>query len=209
MSDAVTELIVVRHGQTDLNREPRFQGQIDAPLNALGQLQAERLSERLAAERVDALVASDLTRTRQTAEPSSQRLGLTASLTALLREQSFGVLEGLSFSEAQARHPQAWEGWLAHDPDVAPPGGETTRRFHARVVGAVRALAQAHAGGSITLVTHGGVLDMLWRTAQGLPLHGARTCVIPNAGINRLRVSGERIEVIAWGDDAHVADLLP
>ena len=74
---------------------------------------------------------------------------------------------------------------------------------------AVRAVAAAHPDARIAVVTHGGVLDMVWRTAQGLPLSGPRTCAIPNAGLNRIRVRGESIEIVSWGDDAHVADLGP
>ncbi|MFP5461130.1 MAG: histidine phosphatase family protein [Gammaproteobacteria bacterium] len=202
-----TELLLIRHGQTDLNREPRFQGQIDAPLNALGELQARRLAERLAGERIERLVCSDLTRTRQTAAPTAERLGLTVLPSAPFREQGFGVFEGLAFPEVIERYPQDWEAWLRHEAGYAPPGGESNLVFHARVIAALRAVAQAIPGGSAAVVTHGGVLDMVWRTARGLPLDGARSCAIPNAGINRIRVRGERIEILSWADDAHVADL--
>ena len=57
------------------------------------------------------------------------------------------------------------------------------------------------------MVTHGGVLDMLYRTANALPLHGPRECPIPNTGLNRLRVRGERIEVLTWADDTHLEGL--
>ena len=204
-----TELLLIRHGQTDLNREPRFQGQIDAPLNALGELQARRLADRLARERVERLVCSDLTRTRQTAAPSAERLGLTVLPSAPFREQGFGIFEGLAFPEVIARYPQEWAAWLRHEAGYAPPGGESTRVFHARVMAALRAVAQAVPGACAAVVTHGGVLDMVWRTAKGLPLDGARSCAIPNAGINRVRMHEDgRIEILAWADDAHVADLV-
>lgn len=202
-----TEILLVRHGQTDLNREPRFQGQIDAPLNPLGELQARRLAERLARERLDRIVCSDLTRTRQTAEPSAQRLGLHADPMSPFREQAFGVFEGLAFPEVIERYPQEWTAWLRHDADYAPPGGESTRAFHARVMAALLGLASAAPGATVVVVTHGGVLDMVWRTARGLPLSGPRNCPIPNAGVNRVRVDGGRLEILAWADDAHVADL--
>lgn len=205
----MTELILIRHGQTQLNRGPFFQGQIDVPLNSLGLEQAARLAERLAAEAPRALVSSDLLRTRQTAEPASRRLVLTPQLDAALREQHFGRFEGLSFEECDERYPDAFAAWLEHRPDFAVPGGESVIAFHARVVGAVRAVAAAHPDARIAVVTHGGVLDMVWRTAQGLPLSGPRTCAIPNAGLNRIRVRGESIEIVSWGDDAHVADLGP
>ena len=203
----MTELILIRHGETDWNVQGRFQGQIDVPLNALGQRQAQRMAERMARERGDVLYCSDLLRTRQTAEPVAQKLQLQAAPDADLREQHFGILEGLSFDEVQTRHPRQLADWLLYDPDYALPEGESVRSFHARVVGAVQALAARHAGQTLAVVTHGGVLDMVFRTVHGLPLHGPRNCPIPNAGLNRLRVRGERIEIVNWADDAHLAGL--
>ena len=205
----MTELILIRHGQTQLNRGPFFQGQIDVPLNRLGLAQADRLAERLVAEAPDALVCSDLLRTRQTAEPASQRLVLSPRLEAALREQHFGRFEGLSFEACHQRYPDAFAAWLEHRADFAVPGGESVVAFHARVVGAIRTVAAEQPGQRIAVVTHGGVLDMVWRTAQGLPLSGPRTCPIPNAGLNRIRIRGDAIEILGWGDDAHVADLGP
>jgi len=205
----MTELILIRHGQTELNRGPFFQGQIDVPLNALGHAQAARLADRLAAERPDALHCSDLLRTRQTAGPAARALALPARPDPGLREQHFGVLEGLSFDDAQRLHPQAWQDWLRHDPDLGVPGGECARAFHARVFGTLQALARAHPGARVAVVTHGGVLDRVWRAAHGLPLAGARTCAIPNAALNRVRIGEGTIEILAWADDAHVAGLAP
>jgi probable phosphoglycerate mutase len=204
----MTELILIRHGQTELNRRgPIFQGQIDVPLNAHGLSQADRLAHRLAAEPIDALLCSDLIRTRQTAEPTAQRLALPASPDPALREQHFGLFEGLSFDEVNERHPTDWTAWLRHDPDYEVPGGESVVRFHERVTGALRDIARRHAGRRVAVITHGGVLDMVWRTARGLPLRGPRDCPIPNAGLNRLRIERDAFEILAWGDDAHVSDL--
>jgi probable phosphoglycerate mutase len=203
----MTELILIRHGQTELNRGPFFQGQIDVPLNATGLAQAARLAERLRAERLDAMVCSDLLRTRQTAAPASTRLALDAAPDAALREQRFGLFEGLSFDEVGERYPDAFVAWQRHEAGYAVPGGESVVQFHARVVAAVRAVAARHAGRRVAVVTHGGVLDMVWRTAHGLPLDGPRTCPIPNASLNRLRIVGDAIEILGWADDAHVADL--
>ena len=203
----MTDLILIRHGETDWNVQGRFQGQIDVPLNALGLRQAARTAERMMQERIDAFYCSDLLRTRQTAEPTALKLQLPAAPDASLREQHFGILEGLSFDEVKARHPRQLADWLRHDPDYALPEGESVRRFHARVVAAVQALAARHAGQTLAVVTHGGVLDMLFRTVHGLPLQGPRECAIPNAGLNRLRVNGGWIEIVSWADDAHLAGL--
>lgn len=202
----MTELLLIRHGETDHNRQWRFQGQIDVPLNATGRAQAERLAQRLADEPLDALVSSDLQRARGTAEPLLARRALPLALDARWREQAFGVLEGLEVPKVPETHPELWAAWSRHEADHAPPGGESYRAFHARVMQAIRALAEAHPGRRVAVFTHGGVLDMAWREAHGLPLAGPRSCAIPNTGINRLRWTGERLEILQWADAAHLEE---
>lgn len=204
MTSAPTELIFIRHGETDWNRQQRFQGQIDVPLNDTGRAQAARLAQRLAAEPCDVLVCSDLLRTRQTAEPLARAWGRAALPDAAFREQSFGIVDGLDVPTIQARHADLWTLWLEQRADFQLPGGESLRQFHARVMKGLQALVQQHAGKSITVVSHGGVLDMLWRTARGLPIEGLRSCEIPNTGINRLRWADERLSIVAWADAAHL-----
>lgn len=203
----MTELTLIRHGETDWNLERRFQGQIDVPLNATGLAQAARLAQALAGERFDRLVSSDLQRARQTVAPLERAQAARATASAAWREQAFGVLEGLSAAEIQAEHPQLWAGWVQHDADYCLPEGESVRRFHARVLGALHALVDAHAGERLLIVTHGGVLDMLWRTVHGCSLHGPRDCAIPNTGINRLHWRSGTLAIDCWGDDAHLAGL--
>jgi len=204
----MTELLVIRHGETDWNRQHRFQGQIDVPLNEIGLTQAGRLGRRLADEPVDVLISSDLQRARSTAAPLAQQRGLQPSLEPLWREQGFGVLEGLDVPTIRSRHADLWSCWTRHDADYAlPGGGESTTAFHARVMRALQATLDAHGGKRVVVVTHGGVLDMLWRTANALPLHGARVCEIPNTGINRLRWVDGRLQVVEWADAGHLAGL--
>ena len=205
----MTELILIRHGETDWNRELRFQGQVDAPLNAVGHEQARRVAERLAGEAVDHLLCSDLLRTRQTARPASLRLDLDSVSDAALREQDFGVVDGLRVEEIKARYPDAWAQWVRFGADHAFERGESTRDFHARAMGAVRRLVAAHAQQTLVVVTHGGVLDMIYRTARALPLSGPRQALIPNGGLNRVRVQGEAIDILDWADIRHLADMPP
>ena len=203
----MTELIVIRHGETDWNRQHRFQGQIDVPLNATGLAQAERLAERLADEAIDVLVASDLQRAHSTALSVARRRGQPVHIEALWREQSFGVLEGLDVPTIRGQHAPLWERWVQYDADYAPPGGESNHHFHDRVMRAVQATLAAHAGARIAVITHGGVLDMLWRAAQQLSLHGPRDCDIPNTGINRLRWSDDRLQILSWAEADHLEGL--
>ena len=203
----MTRFLFIRHGETDWNRQQRFQGQIDVPLNATGLAQAQRLADRLADEAADVLVCSDLLRTRQTAAPLAAAWGLDPLHEPGVREQSFGVLEGLDVPTIKARHPDLWADWLVHRADFALPGGESIRQFSGRVLRAVQAMAQAHAGRTVAVVTHGGVLDMLWRSAKALPLDGLRACEIPNTGINRLRWQGGALVIEHWADAAHLDGL--
>lgn len=200
----MTDFLLIRHGETDYNRQLRFQGHIDIPLNATGQHQAERLGQRLLAEPLDAVVVSDLQRARETAAPLLRQRPLVAQLDPQWREQAFGVLEGLEVPQVHRTHPDLWAAWSRHDADHAPPGGESNRQFHARVMAALQALAEARAGERIAVFTHGGVLDMVWRQARGLPLAGPRDCAIPNTGLNRVRWAGGALEILQWADDAHL-----
>jgi probable phosphoglycerate mutase len=204
----MTELIVIRHGETDWNRQHRFQGQIDVPLNDIGLAQAERLSRHLADEPIDVLVCSDLQRALGTAEPLARQRGLTTEVQPLWREQSFGVLEGLDVPTIRSRHAELWDRWVRHEADYAlPQGGESNADFHARVMRALQSLLDAHAGRRIAVITHGGVLDMLWRTVHARPLHGPRECDIPNTGVNRLRWLDDRLQILRWAEAEHLAGL--
>jgi probable phosphoglycerate mutase len=206
-----TELILIRHGETDWNRELRFQGHIDVPLNDLGHEQARRLGLRMAGESVQHLVSSDLMRAQQTAAPASRQLELEIVTSAALREQNFGVVEGMRAEEIKDLHPRAWEDWLQFREDHAMPEGESPREFHARIIEALGRIASAHAGQCVLVVTHGGVLDMVWRTVHGLGLNGPRQSDIPNAGFNRIRIADaaapSSIEIIDWADIRHLDDL--
>lgn len=207
----MTEFLLIRHGETDWNRDLRFQGQIDVPLNAIGMTQAERLQHRLhAGDWADAahLYSSDLTRAMQTAQPlASDQRALQPQIS--LREQGFGVFEGKSVAELQQDMPELWQQWRRFDADFELPGGESTRRFHARIMQALTDLALTHRGERLVIVTHGGVLDMLWRTVQGQPLDGYRQCVIPNAGINQVAWEGGRWRIIDWARVDHLQGLPP
>jgi 2,3-bisphosphoglycerate-dependent phosphoglycerate mutase len=205
----MTEMILVRHGETDWNRELRFQGHVDVSLNDIGLEQARRLGLRLAGERANALYASDLLRAQQTAQPVGRELRITPISDPALREQSFGVVDGMRVDDIKLQHPQAWQSWLRFDEDFSMPDGESTRQFHERVMEAVQRLVANHPGETLVVVTHGGVLDMIYRTARSLGLSGPRQSEIPNAGLNRIRVREGGIDILSWADVRHLADLPP
>lgn len=212
----MTDFLLIRHGETAWNRELRFQGQLDVPLNAMGFEQAQRLKTRMVQALVEwqaqgrvptRLISSDLLRAQQTAQPVAEVLGHTCILNAGLREQCYGMFEGLRSPDIQAQHPEAWQRWLAFDADEAVAGAETTRAFHDRVIAALQDLAKQYAGEHVVVVTHGGVLDMVWRHAQAISLSGPRVCDIPNAGLNQVSWLDGALHIQAWADAEHLADL--
>jgi len=204
----MTELILLRHGETEWNRELRFQGQVDVPLNATGHAQAQRLAQRLAGEPIDHLVSSDLSRARQTADPFARQVqasrGIGLDVDAALREQAFGRIDGMRVEDIKRDHADVWAGWTQFQSDYVVPDGESTRQFHTRVMAALWQLVASHPGRTLAVVTHGGVLDMVFRTARGLGLEGPRQSAIPNAGISRVRMQDGVVELLQWADTAHL-----
>lgn len=205
MTDAVTRLIAVRHGETAWNTQSRIQGHTDIPLNETGLWQAERVGQAVAQEGVHALYSSDLQRARLTALAIGRSAGLPVQLEEGLRERHFGELEGLTHEEIHARWPDQARRWKQRDPSYGPLGGETLRDFHARCVGQLTRLAQRHLGQTIVVVAHGGVLDCFYRAANGIDLEAPRSWTIGNATINRLLYSPEGLTMVGWADDGHLA----
>lgn len=203
--NSLTRICLVRHGETEWNVARRIQGQIDIGLNGLGVRQAEAAARWLEQEPVTALYSSDLKRARTTAEHIGRHLKLKVAPAPEMRERRYGLFEGTTYHEAKACHPEAYARFEARDPDYAfPDGGESLVDLHARVTTRLQAIADAHAGETVVVVTHGGVLDIVNRYVRSQPLHTPRDFLIPNAGLNWIaRAAGEwRIE--AWGQIAHL-----
>ncbi len=204
----MTELLLIRHGETDWNAERRLQGFLDIGLNDHGRQQAVALALALSDEVLDAVIASDLQRAVHTAQALALPRDLAVLTDASLRERCFGAFEGLLYDEIAGHFPQAHASWMAREIDVRfPPGqqhAETLREFSARAVNSVMAIARRHAGQKIAIVTHGGVLDCVYRAACGLRLDSARDFDIINTGINRFHWDGNALRVLQWGNVAHL-----
>jgi len=200
----VTTFLLLRHGETLWNREGRLQGWQDSPLTEDGLAQADALAARLADERLNVLVASDLGRARDTAVPIAGRLGLPLALDAGLRERCYGVLEGMTWREIECTHPDVYVRLKARDVDYVVPGGESATQFCDRIVATLEHLARQHLAASIAVVTHGGVLSIVYRRANGIALELPRTFSVANAGVNRVRIDGTRWIVDAWGEVDHL-----
>lgn len=199
-----TRIIAIRHGETAWNAGQRMQGHLDIPLNEQGLWQAAQLPGALADEAIAAVYSSDLARARRTAEAFALPLRLPLALSEGLRERCFGEFEGCTYDEITARWPEAAVRWRARDPGFAPAGGESLVDFSARCLGEVARVAASHAGQTIAVVAHGGVLDCLYRAATGLALDAPRTWLLGNAAINRLMRHDQGWALVGWNDDRHL-----
>jgi probable phosphoglycerate mutase len=199
-----TRFIVVRHGETAWNAASRIQGHLDSPLNEEGMAQALLLAERLAPEPFDHFYASDLGRARQTAQPLADRTGRQPIAEAQLRERRLGVFQGLTPPECQQAYPEDYRRFHERDPDHAMPGGESIRELNRRVAAVFEALASRHPGACIVTVTHGGVLDALYRYVTDMPLDQPRTFPVFNASVNRVRRDSTGWVLESWGDISHL-----
>ena len=183
-----------------------MQGWIDQPLNAKGAAQAAALGRYFAEREAAAVYSSDLARAQQTAQPIAKALGLSVQALPALRERGFGRCEGLTFAEISARYPEDAQAIVSRDPDYAAPGGGESRRQHeTRVLACVEELLVRHPVQTLVLVTHGQVLDAIFRRVHGLPLDAPRGHKIPNGGLNWVGFGGGQWVIETWGETSHLA----
>jgi len=201
-----TRVLAIRHGETAWNVDGRIQGQLDVPLNEMGRWQVHRLALALADENIAAIYASDLLRAMETAQAVARGCGVPVVTEAGLRERGFGVFEGLSFAEISARWPAEAERWRRRDPEFGAPGGETLNQFYGRSIATATRLAALHPGQTIALVSHGGVMDCLYRAAARVALDAPRSWQLGNAAINRLLYTPQGFTLIGWSDTWHLDD---
>ncbi|WEO97731.1 bifunctional RNase H/acid phosphatase [Streptomyces sp. FXJ1.172] len=169
---APATFVLLRHGETHLTPQKRFSGSggTDPALSEAGREQARRVGEALARRgTVQAVVASPLARTRETAGIVAARLGLEVTVEDGLRETDFGAWEGLTFGEVRERHPDDLNAWLA-DPEAHPTGGgESFAETATRVAATRDKLVAAYAGRTVLLVSHVTPIKTFVRLALGAP----------------------------------------
>lgn len=201
---SATEFIIVRHGETAWNAEGRIQGHLDSPLNEEGLAQALLLGDRLAREPFSQLYSSDLGRALQTAQPIADRSGRRVVTDMQLRERHLGIFQGLTGPECERHSPEHYARFKSRDPGHVIPEGESARQVYERVSAVFGDLARKHPGKRAVVVTHGGVLDAVYRLASDVPLERPRDFPIFNASLNFVRCEDGRWSIVRWGDISHL-----
>ena len=166
----MTRFIVVRHGFSVANKAQRFAGHVDTPLNELGKKQAEHVAEYLAAsERIDKIIYSGLLRTKQTAAPLAERLGLPLHADNALRELFAGLWENMPYDDIDRLFHDDWMTWRFDIGHAQCTGGESIREHYARIEHAVHRLAKEHDGQTLFLATHCTPVRVMSAMAEGIP----------------------------------------
>jgi alpha-ribazole phosphatase len=201
------QLVLVRHGESEGNRDGAFAGHSPSPLTPRGRAQAERVAEALAAPPPDAVYVSDLRRALDTAAPLAARLGLALIAREALRERDMGAWVGRAFKDLEAHEPDEWRRLVDRDPDHRPPGGESHRACGARVGAALDEILAAHPEGRVVVVSHGVAMHHMLRHL--LRVDDPRTHFhVENCALQRLTVSaGGIVRIQALNDTRHLHSL--
>ena len=183
----MTTLLLARHGETDWNRDHRWQGHTGPPLNETGRRQAAELAAQI--RRIDAVYSSDTQRAHETALILAERHGIDVHTDPRLREVNFGLWEGLTRAEINERFGGGFSRWLNGDSSV-PDGGEADEAMAERVLAAVHEIAERHPGAHVLLVTSGGPIRAVEAHLRGVDQATARRVVetVPNCSLVELVV---------------------
>ena len=201
----MTEIIIIRHGETEWNKLGRFQGHSDVPLSPEGRTQAEALGRNLAIEQADAIYASDLTRTMETAAPLAARFGLEVIPDPLLRELNFGAWEGRNFQDVNAACPDAMKHFYNDPEHVDIPGSEPFPDFQKRVAGRVREIVVEQRGKRVIIVSHGASIRILLADILAMPIRSIWPISQLNTAVNRIRFEDDGFAVVTlMNDTAHL-----
>lgn len=204
----MTRLLLVRHGETDWNRQHRHQGQRDIPLNDLGRRQVLAVSKRLANEPIKAIYASDLKRAWDTATAiSTFHDGVKIDKEIRLREMNFGEWEGLTWSEIQASEPSVIDNWSKYLAEPGPPGGENIVRFARRIQDAIDEIINCHPDENVLVVAHGGTLMVLVCLMLDHPIEKYWQFRVDKASLSEIDVFSDGVIINQLNDTSHLNEV--
>jgi 2,3-bisphosphoglycerate-dependent phosphoglycerate mutase len=207
----VTDVLLIRHGQSEGNAAGRFGGHTATPLSSRGRQQAEHTARTLSSEKFHAIFSSDLPRAVETATPIARETQAQLLTTDAFRERSVGVMEGLTFEEAAEQHPEQYAALLRRDFDHVILGGESYRQMLDRASRKLDEAIDQYRGGRIAIVTHTGTICIL-----ALHLMGALDSpdlkpvwlVTANCGIARFELREDGfMRVLSLNDTRHLTDI--
>jgi len=204
----MTQIILVRHGQTAWNREERFRGHADIPLDETGFAQAQAVANRIALQwKPDAIYAGPLLRTLQTAQPTATLFNLTVFSEPGLIDVDCGDWQGFSPDEVRAKWTTEYDRYL-HDPlHFQFPGGESLEAARLRAFQRVNELSQEHAGKTIMLVSHTALNRLILLCVLGMDSSGLWRMRQDTCAINAFEVNEDAFTLHLLNEPSHLLTL--
>ena len=200
-------IILVRHGQTDANKEGRFQGASDAPLNQMGRSQAHALACRLSSETLDAVYSSPQSRAMQTASPIAKAHTLSIDTVEDLRELDIGELDGLQGSDLHDRYPHILEQWRINVGALTMPRGESIIGLQERAWTAILHIRDSHPEGTVVAVSHNFAIQSVLLKALGMDLRNFQRIRQDLAAITELDFTNGEPVLRSLNDRCHLSEL--
>lgn len=200
----MSKLLLVRHGDTKLNSAERFWGQTDVEMSAAGMRQAERLRDRLAAQKIDVIYTSNLSRAAVTAKIIASRHQSDIITCAELREINFGKFEGLTFKEINQLYPEATELWSNWSLTLKFPGGESADELNNRVSKFLNRLEKHTPEETILIVAHSGPLRLLVCHLLGIELQHWRQISLDLASLSIMETHPQGAILNLLNDVSHL-----
>ena len=201
------KLILVRHGETDWNKERRIQGGFtDTELNEAGRKQAERIALALKNEKLTALYSSPLKRALKTAQAIAKFHNLKVETDPNLREVNSGEINGLSLEEIKASYPDFWREWKESENPLRFPEGESLEELQNRAWGVIKGIIQRHPDGAVVVVCHVFTILAIICQALELKLPYFRRLEHNIGGISILNFKGGRASLVLFNDTCHLKE---
>lgn len=200
----MTRIFLIRHGETEWNKEKRLQGNSNVNLSHEGLRQARLLADQAPFPYVDAIYSSDLSRAVSTAEILAEKFGLHVNKVPELRETNFGDWEGRSIRELAMECPEDFGKFFTDPEKCYPPNGETFLHSQTRVVNAVYRIIATHDEQNVIIVTHGAVIRLIICAILQIPIHKMWAIGQFNMAVNVLRFDDGNITVELLNGTAHL-----
>lgn len=205
----MTQLLIIRHGQSCANLDGVFVGHVNSPLSDLGKDQAEATANYIVSNyHVDAVYASDLERAFYTSNAVAQKLGLPITADDQLREIFAGDWEGVKFDDLSANYGEPYQLWLRDIGMAQCPNGESVAQLQNRFVGALRRIAQEHDGETVVIASHATPIRTFMCHCADCGLENMKNIPwVSNASVTVAEFDGTHFTIVTPGYDEHLGHM--
>lgn len=205
--NSMTRLFLIRHGETEWNKNLRYQGHRDIPLSETGLAQAKKIARRLSTEKIDAIYSSDLSRALETAKAIAGFHEVSVNIVTELKETNFGRWEGLTYNEIENQFREVMHGWRENPRDTKIPGGESLSEVAERCLKGLEKVISDNPDKNVVVVAHGGIIRIIVATVLGMSINDYWKIKQDNVSLNIIEFyNKDRAILCLLNDICHLND---